>query len=244
MVLTPEEQANIEERFERLEERNARLERLIRSGKAFTNNPLALATDLDDLGSVKTHLDFEEAPLTPVNPPADVIRVSALDVDGVTTLATRDENGLGRTRRAQMTVNGPRPSVVAHQFELADGATQDIRGGIRVPIDWVSGTDIILYIWVAKDGTGSEQAVLRSFISSVSNAETFTFNIESNVDITQNIPASSEIEQIQRSIAGASIAAGDAINWVFRRVGGDGGDGLNESLFVRHGMWIEYTAYL
>ncbi len=50
MVLTPEEQASIEERFEALERRNSRLERLIRSGKAFTSNPLALATDLDDLG--------------------------------------------------------------------------------------------------------------------------------------------------------------------------------------------------
>ncbi len=79
MVLTPEEQADIEERFEALEERNARLERLIRSGKAFTNNPLALATDIDDLGSVKTHLDFEEAPLTPVTPPADVVRLYAVD---------------------------------------------------------------------------------------------------------------------------------------------------------------------
>lgn len=75
MVLTPEEQASIEERFEALERRNARLERLIRSGKAFTANPLALATDLDDLGSVKTHLDFEEAPLTPVDPPVDVGRL-------------------------------------------------------------------------------------------------------------------------------------------------------------------------
>ncbi len=79
MVLTPEEQAIIEERFEVLEERNKRLERLIRSGKAFTNNPLVLTTDLDDLGSVKTHLDFEEAPLTPVTPPEDVMRLYAAD---------------------------------------------------------------------------------------------------------------------------------------------------------------------
>ena len=85
MVLTPEEQADIEERFEALEERNARLERLLRSGRAFTNNPLALATDLDDLGSVKTHLDFEEPPLTPLTPPADVLRLSALDGPNTTT---------------------------------------------------------------------------------------------------------------------------------------------------------------
>ena len=79
MPLTPEEQAEFEERFQALEDRNAKLERLIRSGKAFTNNPLALATDLDDLGSVKTHLDFEEPTLTPATPPADVLRLYAVD---------------------------------------------------------------------------------------------------------------------------------------------------------------------
>ena len=76
MALTPEQ---IEERLRTLENRNTKLEELLRSGKAFTNNPLALATDLDDLGSVKTHLDFEEPPLTPATPPADVLRLYALD---------------------------------------------------------------------------------------------------------------------------------------------------------------------
>ena len=69
MPLTLEE---IEERLIALEEG---LKRRLRSSKAFTSNPLALATDLGDLGSVKTHLDFEEAPLIPVNPPADVGRL-------------------------------------------------------------------------------------------------------------------------------------------------------------------------
>ncbi len=109
MVLTPEEQADIEERFERLEERNARLERLIRSGKAFTNNPLALATDLDDLGSVKTHIDFEEAPLDPVNPPADVLRMFAEDLDGVTKIFFLDSNGL---KTHVVTVGGTMKSIL------------------------------------------------------------------------------------------------------------------------------------
>ena len=109
MVLTPEEQADIEERFEQLEERNARLERLIRSGKAFTNNPLALATDLDDLGSVKTHIDFEEAPLDPVNPPADVLRMFAEDLDGVTKIFFLDSSGL---KTHVVTVGGTMKSIL------------------------------------------------------------------------------------------------------------------------------------
>ncbi|KKN00089.1 hypothetical protein LCGC14_1141270 [marine sediment metagenome] len=93
MPLTPDEQEALDERFEALEDRNERLERLIRSGRAFTTNPLALATDLDDLGSVKTHLDFEEAPLTPIDPPADVIRMYAKEFSGLSTLFYKDDAG-------------------------------------------------------------------------------------------------------------------------------------------------------
>ncbi len=86
MPLTPEE---LEERLLVLEKRNRRLERLLHSGRAFTNNPLAQATDLDDLGSVKTHLDFEEAPLTPVDPPTGVGRMSAAARTGLTDTSLR-----------------------------------------------------------------------------------------------------------------------------------------------------------
>ena len=95
MPLTPDEQAVLDERFEALEDRNERLERLIRSGRAFTSNPLALATDLDDPGSAKTHLDFEEAPLTPVNPPAETGRLFGVGRTGVndTRLRYIDKDG-------------------------------------------------------------------------------------------------------------------------------------------------------
>ena len=46
MVLTPEEQASIEERFEALEEKNTQLERLLRSGRGDNRIPL-LATGFD-----------------------------------------------------------------------------------------------------------------------------------------------------------------------------------------------------
>ena len=75
MPLTPEE---LEERLLVLEKRNRRLERrLLHSGRAFTNNLLAQTTDLDDIGSIKTHLDFEEPPLTPTVPPTGVSRLYA-----------------------------------------------------------------------------------------------------------------------------------------------------------------------
>ena len=78
-----------EEEFRaKLEELNKRLMELERlQTPSISINPLRLSTDLDDVGSVKTHLDFEEAPLTPVTPPADVARLYAED-DGAET-ATR-----------------------------------------------------------------------------------------------------------------------------------------------------------
>ncbi len=108
MPLTPEQ---IEDRLKALEDRNAKLEELLRTGRAFTDNPLSLATDLDDLGSVKTHLDFEEPPLTPVNPQADVARVYAADDDGTTRLYHKDSDGLrtelgGFTLLEQITLTG------------------------------------------------------------------------------------------------------------------------------------------
>ncbi len=87
MPLAPEE---IEERLIALEER---LERRLRSNRSFTTNPLALATDLDDLGSVKTHLDFEEAPLTPTTPPAGVGRLYARAFGNLAHIFYVDESG-------------------------------------------------------------------------------------------------------------------------------------------------------
>lgn len=74
MPLTQEEIAG---RLKALEDRSAKLERSLREGRGFTANPLVLATDLDDLGSVKTSLEFEEPTLTPEVPPEGVSRLYA-----------------------------------------------------------------------------------------------------------------------------------------------------------------------
>ena len=126
MPLTQEE---IEERLLALEERNEKLERLLRSGKAFTNNPLALATDLDDIGSIKTHLDFEEAPLTPVDPPPDVGRVWGVARVGLTNTSLRyvDTSGV--------------VSEVTHppKCEIAHNTTQVIANDTVTPVAFNAG---------------------------------------------------------------------------------------------------------
>ncbi|KKL58630.1 hypothetical protein LCGC14_2223430 [marine sediment metagenome] len=238
MPLTPEE---IEERLIALEER---LERRLRSGKAFTTNPLALATDLDDLGSVKTHLDFEEAPLTPGNPLTDVIRLYALDVGGTTNLATRDVNGLGRTRRMSMSVESLNVSGTTAQTFWADAATIDNIYTCRIPSDWVEGTDITVNVFVYQTATGGGPTMAaRSFLGLNKEGDTVSVtNFDNDVDIsltlTQNI-----VTLITRTVTGTSIEAGDTIRWIVRRLGGAAGDTVNTTVSGRIGAWIDYTAF-
>ncbi len=90
--------ATIEEAIQELQERQLTLEEEItrirrRSRNLPIAHPLGSAVDLDDWGSVKTHLDFEEAPLTPVNPPASVLRAFVKTVADTTGLTLLESNG-------------------------------------------------------------------------------------------------------------------------------------------------------
>lgn len=167
------------------------------------------------------------------NPFNSVAYVLALE-DG-STISTRTRR-LGMSSLAPQGGNDQPP-------ELADAATEDVRSFVPVPADWVVGTDITLHITVYKADAGAELAVLRSWIGSQADTETRSFNVESDVDINTTIPASSELEEITRTIAASYLATGDNISWVFRREGGDGADALGESLFIGFLPWIEYTAF-
>ena len=237
MPLTPEE---IEERLIALEEG---LKRRLRSSRAFTTNPLALATDLDDLGSVKTHLDFEEAPLTPVDPPADVLRIYVVDVGGVTSLATRDASGLGRARKMPMnvggTITGPANIVV-----FQDGVTtHEFIASVPMPSDWVAGTDISVHALLYTNSVSTGLAILRSWVAAKVAGEVFAWNIENGVNADTTIPASAELKEITRTISSADISAGEQITWLIRRSGADVSDTVNADLFLQFGPWIEYTAF-
>ena len=239
MVLTPEEQTDIEERFERLEERNAKLERLIRSGKAFTSNPLALATDLDDLGSVKTHLDFEEPPLTPINPPADVLRVSAKDVSDTTGFALLDSAGVetvivARTRYMPLSVMMGQTSG-----RLADAVTNDWVGGVPVPVDWVAGTDIILHAHLFYKSSGAASMLSRIHVAGIGETSA-KYNYENVSQFPSGIQ--DQLRDFSRTIAAASIAADDTIWWQGVRQGGAGADTVNNYVSL-DAVFIEYTAF-
>jgi len=125
-----------------------------------------------------------------------------------------------------------------------DAATNTYRGGLRVPTDWVSGTDIILRMYFVQIATaGSPTGVFRSWISAWANAENVSAgidNIESNVNVN-TICTQYIMTGIARTITGASIQATDNIQWAIQRQGADAADTVNAAILIR-GAWAEYTA--
>ncbi len=249
MPLTPEE---IEERLIVLEEG---LKRRLRSSRAFTTNPLALATDLDDLGSVKTHLDFEEAPLTPVDPPEDVLRVSAVDVSGVTGLrltdsASTDTTIVARTRTLNISLGAftvhtgsPLHTQVANTSVWAFDDTvaqESITAAIVVPEDYVSGDTVRLHYYMASATSGAVSwnvyGYSREEGENYANPGTaFTVN-----DTVQGTAANLGI--VDFSLSTIAISAGDNLRIRVRRSGANGSDTAAGDAYLV-GVAFVYTAF-
>ena len=121
-----------------------------------------------------------------------------------------------------------------------DTVPRRLQSFIPIPADWESGTDLTLVLTVRKAGAAIEQAIMFSWIAAQSDTETFAWNIENNATITQNIPASNEIERITRTITAAGVSADERIMWLVERQANSGADTLDEDLYVE-GVWLEYT---
>ncbi len=256
MPLTPEEQEEFEARFQALEERNAKLDRLIRSGKAFTNNPLALATDLDDLGSVKTHLDFEEPTLTPINPPADVVRLYAVDASGATRLITRNAAGVGVTRYMWVSLfdwvvgTGTPTQIAVGAWSVGtrvwsfpnSGVVDGIMGAkMALPADWVSGTvEATAFVQGAASSTNNYNVQMHM---STLTPGTDSINKAQDSSETKTIADSTVLTAITFSSGVLTVAAGDIIRLTFLRDSSHGDD-TNVDALLLAGVRLAYTAFL
>jgi hypothetical protein len=145
------------------------------------------------------------------------------------------------TRKMPMTLLTLPNGTTAGQMFFADGVTSALHASVAIPSDWVAGTDLTLVVYLHKGDAGSELAVMNSWISSIADTETWSWNIESSVAVNETMPASSEMQRKTRTIAAADVSADEVIEWFLQRVGNSGGDTLNESLFL-DGVWLEYTA--
>ncbi|OHD26289.1 MAG: hypothetical protein A2064_12005 [Spirochaetes bacterium GWB1_66_5] len=118
------------------------------------------------------------------------------------------------------------------------------RGGLRVPVDWVSGTDIVLKMYFVNiDVAGAVVGSFRSWIAAWSNAEDVTAginNIESNVNVDTTVTRYI-MTGITRTIAAAGIVAADNINWTIQRQPANAADDCTGTIYLQ-GAWAEYTA--
>lgn len=178
----------------------------------------------------------------PANPAANKMRAYAKDVGGVTGLAFKDSAGVetvlvARTRRMPMTTT----RLITDRLRWPDGSTQKIIFAVRMPTDWVVGTDVTLNVSMRPRANGT--AVMRSYITAWATGET---EIENNIENGANINFAGTNDVIvttTRTIAAAGLQASDAIYWQVDRLGGDGGDTMGGNLDAYYGAWLEYTAF-
>jgi hypothetical protein len=256
MPLTPDEQAALDERFQALEDRNAKLERLIRSGKAFTSNPLALATDLDDLGSVKTYLDFEEPALTPIIPPADVVRLYAVDDSGATRLISRNASGEGVPREVWLPPDVFASGTGSPTLEtraswatryrswtiIGTGSTiQGIQAQRALPADWVSGTVAVSIFYQGQGGDLDDRRIGYSASAITPSTDAMSLAIAASDDDT--VAHSNGICTLHTFSSELTVAAGDILRVSFSRNPGHGTD-LNTQDMSFLGMVLTYSAFL
>ncbi len=251
MPLTPEE---IEERLIALEEG---LERRLRSSRAFTTNPLALATDLDDLGSVKTHLDFEEPPLTPADPPADVVRLYSVDDGGATRLITRNAAGVGVTRYmwmqmsdwivgsgtpAQASVGGWSVGMRVWSFPNS-GVVDGIMGAkMALPADWVSGT-VEATAFVQGAGANTDNRNVQMHMSALTPGTDSLAKAQDSSETKTIAHANGVVTAIIFSSGVLTVVAGDIIRVTFLRDSSHGDDTNTDAMYLV-GVRLAYTAFL
>ena len=202
--------------------------------------------ELSGVVGLASYLEMDEI-ADPGAGAANTLRVYAIDVAGTTGLQITDSAGVdttivARTRKLPMTMMVEPSGNIAGQAGYLDAVTRDMHAAAPVPSDWVAGTDIMLSMQLYKLGAVVETAVMNNWIAAHSDGETWSWNIESNVNANVNIPASSGIVIYTRTISGASLSAGDHLEWFLRRTGGSASDTLNETLFIR-GPFMEYTAF-
>ena len=205
-----------------------------------------------------THLDFEEPPLTPVDPPADVVRLYSVDDDGATRLITRNANGVGVTRymwaglmeNYRAGVGTPTPVIVggwavgAYSWSFPGGGTLD---GIQsyvitLPADWVSGT-VEATAFVQGAGANTNNRSIEMVLTALTPG---TDSISKSVDVTERktvAHANSVLTPITFSTGVLTVTAGDLIRIAFDRDSSNGNDTNTDAMYL-FGIRLSYTAFL
>lgn len=121
-------------------------------------------------------------------------------------------------------------------FEWPNAATQSITAQFPIPLDWSGGAITVKLLH--NNSVGSNTVVFRRD-SYVSRAGVALTAVESaaNVNITV---ADTNVQLLSWSVAVANYAIGDAVVFVYSRLGADGSDS-NTGDMQALGLWFEYA---
>ncbi len=153
------------------------------------------------------------------------------------------ENGhtvSARTRRMQMTCT-QLPDATDARARFADGSSKFALYGVRIPSDWVVGTDLTVNLPIKAGGTGNMR--FGSEISAHSDGETETAGNIEDVSAQTEAVGANVIETLSRTITGSAVSSDEQIRWTFQRNGGSAFDTVNSVVDAFYGAYLEYTAF-
>lgn len=110
---------------------------------------------------------------------------------------------------------------------------------VQIPVDWVSGTDIVLKC--TSRNTASGGVVARRLTIYRFRDGTALTAIASTSNVDRTVSSTNVSYSTLYTIAAANIAAGDGFSLYLERLGADGSD-TNTGIEDCDAAWIEYTA--
>jgi hypothetical protein len=123
-------------------------------------------------------------------------------------------------------------------YVLLDAVNNSIEGSVPVPTDWVSGTDIIIELWLVAKASGNMyfRYYLRSRADAGSGINWDVDTADQTLALTQDV-----LKNLQLTLAAANITAGELLEFRLRRYGEHASDTVNADVMVR-GASVSYTA--
>jgi len=160
-----------------------------------------------------------------------------------------------RTRKMPLSVRSTNSSSLNGGTDWPDAVTSNCALVCPLPVDWVSGTDIVFMAGILQTATaGGPLWIYNSDISAellnVGAASGVSFsdtNLEA-VSALGTVLTINETRRHTRTITGATLnsiitdtALAWRLQWIITRQGGHASDAVNNLVRFR-GAWIEYTA--
>ena len=176
--------------IKKLQEKQTELENRLReltnpakkTTPSFSRNALAQATDLRDIGDVKTFLDFEIPTLTPGAPPVNVLRFYAATGISAARLAMKDEDGI--VTYPFSSISGERACLIGSENVTVSSGTKQGTVTVTHSQNWASFGQVFLTIQNIDNIANGERPV--SSQARTVGANSFIINVDTGANVAAN----------------------------------------------------------